>query len=162
MPVCFWADLSSDKTTWKRRFDPGGVRITWVYQEVCDRLFVGLCKKILTWHQKHFMVKLATKGGLNVGTSSAFIVKDLAAFSPPFVASFLIKLYSTYTIQTGNRNSLNSSEYCTSNSSDLETLKPSSWLIIRLQRGFRPRLLTSSREEAEAGKRNVTFFCKKT
>lgn len=53
----------------------------------------------------------------------------------------------------------NSSEYCTSSSSDLEMLKPSSWLIIRLQRGFRPRPLMSSRDEAEAGKRKVMFLC---
>lgn len=52
-----------------------------------------------------------------------------------------------------------SSEYYTSSSSDLEMLKPSSWLIIRLHRGFRPRPLMSSRDEAEAGKRKVMFFC---
>lgn len=49
--------------------------------------------------------------------------------------------------------------YCTSRSSDLDRLKPSSWLIIRLQRDFLPRPLISSRDEAEAGKQKVTSLC---
>lgn len=53
---------------------------------------------------------------------------------------------------------LNLTAYYTSRSSDLDILKPSSWLIIRLQRDFLPRPLTSSRDEAEAGKQKVTFF----
>lgn len=56
---------------------------------------------------------------------------------------------------------LNITPYCTSRSSDLDILKPSSCLITRLQRDLLPRLLTSSREEAEAGKQKVTFFCTK-
>jgi len=51
--------------------------------------------------------------------------------------------------------------YCTSRSSDLDMLKPSSWLIIRLQRDFLPRPRMSSRDEAEAGKQKVTLFCTK-
>lgn len=51
--------------------------------------------------------------------------------------------------------------YCTSRSSDLDRLKPSSWLIIRLQRDFLPRPLISSRDEAEAGKQKVTSLCTK-
>lgn len=49
--------------------------------------------------------------------------------------------------------------YRTSRRSDLEILKPSSWLILRLQRGFLARPLTSSRDEADAGKLKVTFIC---
>lgn len=48
--------------------------------------------------------------------------------------------------------------YCTSRSSDRDILKPSSWLITRLQRDLLLRPLTSSREEAEAGKQKVMFF----
>ena len=55
----------------------------------------------------------------------------------------------------------NTTAYDTSRSSDLDTLKPSSWLMIRLQRDFLPRPLTSSRDEAQAGKQKVTFFCAK-
>lgn len=40
-------------------------------------------------------------------------------------------------------------------------LNPSSWLMLSLQRDLLPRPLISSKEEAEAGKLNVTFLCRK-
>ena len=40
-------------------------------------------------------------------------------------------------------------------------LNPSSWLMLNLQKDFVPRLLISSKDEAEAGKQKVTFLCRK-
>lgn len=40
-------------------------------------------------------------------------------------------------------------------------LNPSSWLMLSLQRDLLPRPRISSRDEAEAGKLNVTFLCRK-
>lgn len=51
--------------------------------------------------------------------------------------------------------------YRTSWRSGLDILNPSSWLMISLQRDFLPRRLISSKDDAEAGKQKVTFFCKK-
>lgn len=50
----------------------------------------------------------------------------------------------------------------TSSRSDLDILKPSSWLITRLHLDLLLRPLTICRDEAEAGKQNVAFFYTKT